>query len=659
MWRTCLLIQHALLALSFPQYLYSYPQITPMTKLPTTRASTRRASMTNPSDIIKEVGKNGAGEDWTYQNFLNNLSNNNIDQVSILSDEKAFAAIDKNHATDMIEKNNIHIIKTIPHMIDDLIPQLKSHGINFDIFNTPIERSGGLDLSTPLQFIGGYVVFTILFNILSNTLMNRANGENRGMNFMNRFTQMNPLDRQFDVMEANSTGVTFEDVAGCDEAKQELMEVVDFLKNPDKYNAAGAKIPRGILLEGQPGTGKTLLARAVAGEAGVSFISASGSEFVEMFVGVGASRVRKLFDSANANTPCVIFIDEIDAIGRRRGSGMNTGNDEREQTLNQILTNMDGFEETSEIIVLAATNRADVLDAALLRPGRFDRKVNVPLPDLNGRKEIFKVHLKNKKLSGKAPDALVDEIAILTTGFSGADLSNLANEAAILSARMNKETIDRATLLEAFEKVTIGIPSLTNVEDKEIVELVSHHEVGHALTVKYFEEFFDLRKVTINSNKNGAGGYTLFTPKERFTLYPTKKFLLANMVVALGGRAAEVVLYSKNERRETDAAFPNIQNLDITSGASGDLIQADRIARQYLSLFGVPEDGKYTKNEAKIDEKVSELINSSYEIAINLIEQNAQAISFLTGEIMKKRVLDASDFNNIKINIKIKFSNNQ
>ena len=546
-----------------------------------------RLDATNPSDIIKSVSKKGIGTPWTYQTFVDNLNNNNVDRVSIMSDEKGVAVIEKvdKLATEQVSPTNIHFVRILPDMLHDLIVQLNAHHINFDVFDLP-ERGGGFNVGLPLQFVGFYVAATVFLNVIMR--MGRSTGQpGPGDMQTNPFNPLNAFNQKQNVVNTDEIDVTFDDIAGCDEAKNELMEVVDFLKNPLNYEAAGATIPRGILLEGEPGTGKTLLARAVAGEAGVSFLSVSGSEFIEMFVGVGAARVRKLFDTAKENSPCVVFIDEIDAIGRQRGAGINTGNDEREQTLNQILTNMDGFSTTTDIIVLAATNRADILDSALLRPGRFDRKVSVPLPDINGRKAIFNVHTRNKNI---ANDTDIDEIGQLTTGFSGADICNLANEAAILSVRTNKTVIDRESLLDAFEKITIGLPTSTNTEDTVVMELVSHHEIGHALAVKYFEEFFDLRKVTINANKGGAGGYTLFTTKERLNSYATKKFLLANIVVSLGGRAAEVELYSHNQAQPTDAAFKDIPNLDITTGASNDLKQADRIARQYITLFGMSDD---------------------------------------------------------------------
>ena len=648
-----------------------------------------------PSEIIKQLSRKSPspGTTWTYQTFIDNLNKNNVESVSIFSDQKGFAVIDKNfdigdkipnggiivNGVDLTS-DNVHVVQTLPNMINDLIEQLNNNHIQYDIYNLPIRNGNGLDfLLVPLQFIGFYLVATLILNVVLNFFRGGGMGGMGGMgggmggggmggggNPLNMFRSDNEL------IDTDSIDVTFEDVAGCDEAKFELIEVVDFLKNPLKYEEAGAKIPRGVLLEGEPGTGKTLLARAVAGEAGVSFLSASGSEFIEMFVGVGASRVRKLFEKANENSPCVIFIDEIDAIGRQRGAGVNTGNDEREQTLNQILTNMDGFTATTGIIVMAATNRADILDSALLRPGRFDRKVKVPLPDLEGRKQIFGVHTRNKILGD---DVNVDEIALLTGGFSGADLANLANEAAIMAVRNNETMINRVGLIDAFEKITIGLPYNNKSVGGREVSLVAHHEIGHAMMAKYFEEFFDLRKVTINANTGGAGGYTLFTPKEFYTKYPTKKFMLANIVTALGGRAAEVKLFSNNEKRTTDVVFKGVKNLDITTGASNDLKQADSIARQYISLFGYSDEeftynngantqgaqpflgrelgmgGDKTSEYSKelVDKKVSELINDSYNIALNIIESNEKVFYALGEKLIEKRVIDNSDFDDIEL----------
>ena len=626
-----------------------------------------------PSDVIKYAGSKGLGTSWTYQAFLDSLNKNKIDSVSILSNERGFIVIDKEGTSgggEDVTQGSLHFVRTVPDVLHDAVVRLNSHHINFDVFDVP-EKSGGFDIGLPLQFIGFYLGATVILNVIVRLRQGGMGQPGPGDMANNPFNPLNAFNQNQNFIDTDTIDVSFEDVAGCDEAKNELVEVVDFLKNPLKYESAGATIPRGILLEGQPGTGKTLLARAVAGEAGVSFLSASGSEFIEMFVGVGASRVRKLFDTAKENSPCVVFIDEIDAIGRQRGAGINTGNDEREQTLNQILTNMDGFTTTTGIIVLAATNRADILDRALLRPGRFDRKVNVPLPDIDGRKAIFNVHTRNKNL---ANDTDINEIGQLTSGFSGADICNLANEAAILSVRTNKTFIDREILLNAFEKITIGLPTKTNTEDADIVNLVSHHEIGHAMMVKYFEEFFDLRKVTINANKGGAGGYTLFTPKERYNSYATKKYMLANLVVALGGRAAEVELYSNNPRQRTDEVFKNISNLDITTGASNDLKQADRIARQYISLFGMSDEsitpmsaesntepflgrdmayggggGVSEKTKAATDEKVADIINDSYKIALELIQKNREGFYGLASQLIEKRVLGKKDFDNITL----------
>merc|ERR1719149_163631 len=371
------------------------------------------------------------------------------------------------------------------------------------------------------------------------------------------------------------TGVTFLDVAGCDGAKLELTEVVDFLKEPAKYSALGAKIPRGAIMEGPPGTGKTLLARAVAGEAGVPFISASGSEFVEMFVGVGASRVRDIFGEAKKNAPCIIFIDEIDAVGRQRaGGGSGGGNDEREQTLNQILTEMDGFEGNSGVIVLAATNRADVLDAALLRPGRFDRRVPVDLPDKDGRFEILKVHVRGKPLRD---DVDLELVAKRTIGFSGASLANLMNEAAIVSARNDKTEIGYEEIDYAIDRATVGMVKETGTSFPNRQLLVAYHEAGHAITGALTPDYDMVTKVTILPRTNGAGGFPLFTPTEERLesgLY-SMRYLKGQLVVALGGRVAEEIVFGKEE---------------VTTGASGDLQQVRNIARRMVAQWGYSKD---------------------------------------------------------------------
>merc|ERR1719327_223210 len=431
-------------------------------------------------------------------------------------------------------------------------------------------------------------------------------------------------------MEPN-TGVTFEDVAGCDESKRELVEVVDFLKNPQKFTKVGAKSPRGVLLEGPPGTGKTLLARAIAGEAGVPFTSASGSEFVEMFVGVGASRVRDLFEQAKKNAPCIVFIDEIDAIGGQRagsqGGGMGGGgNDEREQTLNQILTEMDGFDGNSGVIVLAATNRADMLDSALVRPGRFDRRVPVDLPDVKGRREILNVHVRGKPLASELD---LDIIAKRTIGFSGASLANLMNEAAIVAARNGKEEIGYEEVDYAIDRVTVGMSKTTGTAFPSRQRLVAYHEAGHAVMGLLTPDYDMVTKVTIVPHTNGAGGFTLFTPSEERLesgMY-SKRYLEGQLAVALGGRVAEEIIYGVDE---------------VTTGASNDLQQVRSIARRMVAQWGFamedmgeapvaweePNAGPMSirpasvQTEAALDAEVQKIVQKAYDTCYKTLEEN-------------------------------------
>ena len=573
-----------------------------------------------------------------------------------------FFFIDKEYS-DSPELFNIHLLKTLPSLTDNVLSKLTENHINFDVLNMA-------DLPTPIQipffvqFLGLYIVGNIALNFLA-----RGGG---GMNMMNPLQQ---FKKEPEYVKPEDIDVTFDDVAGCDETKYELMEVVDFLKNPLKFEASGAKIPKGILLEGSPGTGKTLLARAVAGEAGVSFIQASGSQFIEMFVGVGAARVRSLFEAAEKASPCVIFIDEIDAVGRQRGTGFNSGNDEREQTLNQLLTNMDGFTKSTGIIVLAATNRADILDSALTRPGRFDRSVSVPLPDASGRLKIFDVHLKDKLVS---PELELDEFKDLTSGFSGADIANMVNEAAILSVRSNNTLITRDNLMDAFEKVTIGLPKLNKQTDLYINQLVAVHEAGHTLVALLFNDIFTVRKVTINANTNGAGGYTLFTMKDRYLSFPTKKSMLAQLMVTLAGRAAETVYFNKIGRSDSttlnydeDTLFGEFNNLEVTTGASNDLKQASNIARNYVNLFGADDDYCLSDNspdqpfvgrelgmnnnklseitKSRVDKEVERIINYAYQQTLKIIDKNIKPLSQIANKLVQYTSINNTVLENIDI----------
>jgi cell division protease FtsH len=452
------------------------------------------------------------------------------------------------------------------------------------------------------------------------------------------------------------TQVTFGDVAGIDQAKLELNEVVDFLKNADRFTAVGAKIPKGVLLVGPPGTGKTLLARAVAGEAGVPFFSISGSEFVEMFVGVGASRVRDLFEQAKQNAPCIVFIDEIDAVGRQRGAGLGGGNDEREQTLNQLLTEMDGFEGNTGIIIIAATNRPDVLDAALLRPGRFDRQVVVDRPDYAGRFEILKVHARGKTL---AKDVDLEKIARRTPGFTGADLSNLLNEAAILAARRNLTEISMDEVNDAIDRVLAGPEKKDRVMSEKRKTLVAYHEAGHALVGALMPDYDPVQKISIIP-RGRAGGLTWFTPSEdrMDTGLYSRSYLQNQMAVALGGRLAEEIIFGEEE---------------VTTGASNDLQQVTRVARQMVTRFGMSDRlgpvalGRQNGNmflgreiasdrdfsdttAAAIDEEVRNLVDEAYQRAKNVLVSNKHILDKLAQMLIEKETVDSDELQELLAN---------
>ena len=452
-----------------------------------------------------------------------------------------------------------------------------------------------------------------------------------------------------------STQVTFTDVAGIEGAKLELTEVVDFLKNPERFTAVGAKIPKGCLLVGPPGTGKTLLAKAVAGEAGVPFFSISGSEFVEMFVGVGASRVRDLFEQAKKNAPCIIFIDEIDAVGRQRGAGLGGGNDEREQTLNQLLTEMDGFEGNTGIIIIAATNRPDVLDAALLRPGRFDRQVTVDRPDYSGRLQILGVHARGKTL---AKDVDLDKVARRTPGYTGADLANLLNEAAILAARRELTEVSNDEISDAIERIMVGPEKKDAVISERKKWLVAYHEAGHAIVGALMPDYDPVQKISIIPRGN-AGGLTFFTPSEERMesgLY-SRAYLQNQMAVALGGRVAEEIVYGEDE---------------VTTGASNDLQQVASTARQMITRFGMSDklgpvalgrsqggmflgrdiaaERDFSEDTAStIDQEVSDLVDVAYKRATKVLVDNRAVLDELAELLVEQETVDAEELQELLI----------
>ena len=470
-------------------------------------------------------------------------------------------------------------------------------------------------------------------------LRRSANASSQAMNFGKTRARFQ--------MEAK-TGVKFGDVAGIEEAKEELQEVVTFLKEPEKFTAVGARIPKGVLLIGPPGTGKTLLAKAIAGEAAVPFFSISGSEFVEMFVGVGASRVRDLFKKAKENAPCLVFIDEIDAVGRQRGAGIGGGNDEREQTLNQLLTEMDGFEGNNGIIIIAATNRPDVLDAALLRPGRFDRQVIVDAPDLKGRLEILKVHAQNKKID---PSVSLDAIARRTPGFTGADLANLLNEAAILTARRRKEALTMLEIDDAIDRVVAGMEG-TPLVDSKVKRLIAYHEIGHALVASLISDADPVQKVTLIPRGQSRGS-TWYIPGEEQGLL-TKAQMRSLIVRTLGGRAAEEVIFGKAE---------------VTTGAFDDLEKLTAQARQMVTRFGMSSLGPLaleTSNRevflggdwmnrseyseeiaARIDSQVREIIKEAYEQAKDLLAQNRPLVDYLVDLLIEQETIEGEEFRKI------------
>ncbi|MBN4001071.1 ATP-dependent zinc metalloprotease FtsH3 [Nostoc sp. LPT] len=571
-------------------------------------------------------------ETWRYSRFIQEVQQGRVEKVSLSADRSTALVTPKYDPA-----------KRIVTLVNDpeLINTLTSKGVDISVLPQTDEGFWFKALSS--------LFFPVLLLVGLFFLLRRAQSGpgSQAMNFgkSKARVQMEP-----------QTQVTFGDVAGIDQAKLELNEVVDFLKNADRFTAVGAKIPKGVLLVGPPGTGKTLLARAVAGEAGVPFFSISGSEFVEMFVGVGASRVRDLFEQAKTNAPCIVFIDEIDAVGRQRGAGLGGGNDEREQTLNQLLTEMDGFEGNTGIIIIAATNRPDVLDAALLRPGRFDRQVVVDRPDYAGRSEILKVHARGKTL---AKDVDLDKIARRTPGFTGADLSNLLNEAAILAARRNLTEISMDEINDAIDRVLAGPEKKDRVMSEKRKTLVAYHEAGHALVGALMPDYDPVQKISIIP-RGRAGGLTWFTPSEdrMDTGLYSRAYLENQMAVALGGRIAEELIFGEEE---------------VTTGASNDLQQVARVARQMITRFGMSDRlgpvalgrqqgnmflGRDIMSErdfseetaAAIDEEVRKLVDVAYTRAKEVLVGNRHILDQLAQMLVDKETVDAEELQEILSN---------
>ena len=499
----------------------------------------------------------------------------------------------------------------------------------------PVETSWFISLLPTLILFAGLIIFWVI--------MMRRLGSSMGGD-----KQMNFGKAKIKQMSDEKRKTTFADVAGADEEKEELREIVEFLKNPNKYNSLGARIPKGVLLVGPPGTGKTLLARAVAGEAGVPFFSISGSDFVEMFVGVGASRVRDLFDKAKKNHPCIIFIDEIDAVGRQRGAGLGGGHDEREQTLNQLLVEMDGFGANEGVIMIAATNRPDILDPALMRPGRFDRQVMVGYPDIKGREEILRVHAKGKPL---APDVVLSTIAKSTAGFTGADLENLLNEAALLAARKNHRAITMEEIEEATIKVVVGTEKKSRVMSEKEKKLTAYHEAGHAIATYYCKTQDPVHQISIIP-RGMAGGYTMHLPTEDRS-YKSRDEMREELVVLLGGRVAEALVLD-----------------DISTGASNDIERATKIARAMVTKYGMSEKlgpitygsddsnpflGKemghisnYSEQTAsEIDEEIQSIISTAYQKTEQILRDHIDELHRLAGVLYEKEKIDGVEFQQV------------
>jgi cell division protease FtsH len=582
--------------------------------------------------VTAEVGQNTASTRMTYGRFIEYLDANRVKAVD-LYDGGRTAIVE---AIDPDLENRMQRLRVdLPMNSPELIAKLRDSNISFD--SHPVRNDGAV-----WGFLGNLVFPALLISglfLLFRRSNNMPGGPGQAMNFGKSKAKFQ--------MDAK-TGVMFDDVAGITEAKEELQEVVTFLKQPEKFTAVGAKIPKGVLLVGPPGTGKTLLAKAIAGEAGVPFFSISGSEFVEMFVGVGASRVRDLFKKAKENAPCIIFIDEIDAVGRQRGAGIGGGNDEREQTLNQMLTEMDGFEGNTGIIIIAATNRPDVLDSALLRPGRFDRQVQVDPPDVKGRIEILNVHARNKKLG---EGVSLEAIARRTPGFSGADLANLLNEAAIMTARRRKDAITNLEIDDAVDRVVAGMEGTPLVDGKS-KRLIAYHEVGHAIVATLIPAHDPLQKVTLIP-RGQAAGLTWFTPSEDQSLI-SRTQLRARISGALGGRAAEEIVFGDSE---------------VTTGAGGDLQQVTSMARQMVTRFGMSKLGPLSLESqsgevflggnwgarseysdevaAQIDQEVRIIVNKCHEESLQIMRENRTVIDRLVDILIEKETIDGEEFRQI------------
>ena len=570
--------------------------------------------------------KNNNKEVYTYNDFIEQVSDKDYSEIKIVQNEEVPSGY-----VQIISKDEESIKKVYVPDVNKVVEDLDK--LETDYIMLDIQSPSWL-LTTLLPYLLAFIIVIVLFNVFAGR--SSGGGNSKVMNFGKSRARMSTKE---------DNHITFKDVAGLKEEKEELEEIVDFLREPGKYIELGARIPKGVLLEGPPGTGKTLLAKAIAGEAGVPFFSISGSDFVEMFVGVGASRVRDLFADAKKNAPCIIFIDEIDAVARKRGTGLGGGHDEREQTLNQLLVEMDGFGANEGIIVMAATNRVDILDNAILRPGRFDRKVMVGAPDVQGREDILKVHAKGKPLGD---DVDLKQIAMTTAGFTGADLENLMNESAILAAKNDRKFITREDITKSFIKIGIGTEKKSRVISDKEKKITAYHEAGHAILFHVLPDVGPVYTVSIIPTGRGAAGYTMPLP-EKDEMFLTKGKMRQDIIVSLGGRIAEELVFD-----------------DVTTGASQDIKVATKTARAMITRYGFSEKlghvnyenddevfigrdfghtvGYSDKVAATIDEEVKQIIDECYATAKQIINENIDILHKCANLLIEKERITREEF---------------
>ena len=584
-----------------------------------------------------------------YNNLINNIETHHVSKIYFT--EKMDTILTQEENTDGNVITDYTVTKINPFVTNSILESTKKNNVQTYFLQQPQMSTLEIIGTNALGFFEAYLIPFIFLSFIINLFRNNV-GTGPGMPGMPQLPGSKKIDDdKINMIKAN---ISLSSFAGSPEIFEECTEVVSYLKNDTMYKLAGAEIPRGILLEGPPGTGKTLLAKAIASEADANFISVAASEFVEIFVGMGATKIRSFFKRARENKPCILFIDEIDAVGRQRGAGINMANDEREQTLNQLLAEMDGFADNDGILVIAATNRKDVLDQALLRPGRFDRIINVPLPDRESRKAIFKVHSKNKQLS---PDVNFELVSELTNGFSGAQIKNLLNEAAIFTARRGEAIIQELDIVNALDKLLVGLVKRNDTRTYDAKQRIAIHESGHALLAVLFDEYFELKKVTMQSTYNGAGGYTVFTEHQNISeagLY-TKDLLKKRLIIGMGGKAAENIFYGDEH---------------ISVGAVQDLKQTNSLAQRMIGNYGmgnkletfynenVDNDrnpflgrnfgagDKYSNKIKEIFDKESlELVNDAYQEAKTLLLENKESMQKIINELMEKKTLYGKDMN--------------